>query len=134
MTLLLNPHKHKFNLPSLPVARKLLQALIESGSTLRNAISFAALYTVYLLPPAASDPASAAMIIDACIKKGTPEALEIAKQFSEGVSSTTVGKESTRIERDWRARLDGLSASVQSLIASPPAPDAASQATATATA
>lgn len=132
VTLLLNGHKHKFNLPSLPVARKLLQALIASGtSTLRNTLSYAAIYTAYHLPPAAEDPASCAMLINACLKAGTPEALQVAEEFSKLAEAARLrereGAESTRVERTWRAKLDGLSASVHKRLLHPPPPADAPQ-------
>ncbi|EJD46074.1 hypothetical protein AURDEDRAFT_184420 [Auricularia subglabra TFB-10046 SS5] len=134
VTLLLNGHKHKFNLPSLPAARKLLQALIGSGtSTLRNTLSYAAIYTAYHLPPAAEDPASCAMLIDACLKAGTPDALKVAEEFAKLAEAARLrereGAQSTRVEKTWRARLDGLSASVhQRLLHPPPPADAPQQA------
>ncbi|KZV99098.1 hypothetical protein EXIGLDRAFT_831669 [Exidia glandulosa HHB12029] len=130
VTLLLNPRKHKFNLPSMASARKLLQSLIEHGTTLRNMMAYLSLYTVYRLPPAASDPATAAMVISACLKNGSPEAKEIAQEFAKGVSAETEGVQSTRVEKEWRTRLNELSASISTMSITPDAAPQASAATA----
>jgi len=115
VTLLLNAHKHKFHLPSLPVARKLLESLVKNGSTLGNLISYVSLYNAYHLPPVISDPASCALIVEACIKDGSPEAIEIGLEFAKlpaGVSASQPGVQSTRLEREWRGKLDTLSATL----------------------
>lgn len=72
------------------------------------------------------------MLIDACLKNGSPEALTVAGEFAKLAEQARLrereGAQSTRVEKDWRARLGELSASVHQRLLDPPPPaDAPSQ-------
>ncbi|KAH7107340.1 hypothetical protein BKA62DRAFT_683073 [Auriculariales sp. MPI-PUGE-AT-0066] len=130
VTLLINAGKHKFHLPSLSVARKLLQSLIANGTTIKNMLSYVSLYNAYGLPAAITDPATCAMVIDACIKNGSAEALEIARGFAEQHGTEDAHRtviQSNIAEKYWRTQLPILSASLATL---EPTPNTPPQATA----